>query len=454
MKKNYQTQTTRARITGRTTPKKAKADPRRDTHEAALALPDTVTVAIGELGGELEEGLLAFAVGAGLKVLGVLLDKEATALAGPKGVHDPDRAAVRHGTEDGLVALGGRQVSIRRPRLRSADRTSEVALPTYQACTSTELLGRETLVRMMAKLSTRRYGAGLEPMGVAIEAASRSTSKSAVSRRFVAATETALGELMAADLSQLDLVAIMIDGVHFAGFLCVVAMGIDIDGNKWPLAIEEGDTENATLVKDLLAGLRERGLDMTKPILAVLDGAKALCAGVKAVFDHPVIARCQLHKIRNVESKLPDDVARVVVKEMRAAYANPDALAAQGALEALAKRIERSHPGAAGSLREGLVETLTIARLGVPPTLARTLRSTNAVESMIEICRDHSRNVKRWRDGAMALRWCAAGMVEAKKQFRRVNGHLHLRSLRTALEQHVAKTVTPRHYNENKEVAA
>jgi hypothetical protein len=452
--KNYQTQTARARISGRTTPKKAKIDPHREAHEAALALPDTVTVAIGELAGELEEGLLAFAVGTGLKVLGVILDNEASALAGSKGVHDPGRAAVRHGTEDGLVSLGGRQVSIRRPRLRSADRKEEVQLPTYQACTSTELLGRETLVRMMAKLSTRRYGAGLEPVGSAVEAASRSTSKSAVSRRFVVATETALAELMASDLSELDLVAIMIDGVHFAGFLCVVALGIDIEGNKWPLAVEEGDTENATLVKDLLAGLRERGLDMTKPILAVLDGARALCAGVTAVFDHPVIARCQLHKIRNVESKLPDDVARVVVKEMRAAYANPDALAGQGALEALAKRIERSHPGAAGSLREGLAETLTIARLGVPPTLARTLRSTNAVESMIEICRDHSRNVKRWRDGEMALRWCAAGMVEAKKQFRRVNGHLHLRSLRTALEQHVEETVTPRRYSAQKEVAA
>jgi putative transposase len=203
-------------------------------------------------------------------------------------------------------------------------------------------------------------------MGKEIEASSRSTSKSAVSRRFVAATETALTELMASDLTELDLVAIMIDGVHFAGFTCAVALGIDIDGDKHPLAVEEGDTENATLVNDLLAGLRERGLDMTKPILAVLDGAKALCAGIQAVFDHPVIARCQLHKIRNVESKLPDDVARVVVKEMRA---------------------------------------------------ARSLRSTNGVESMIEICRDHARNVKHWRDGQMALRWCAAGMVEAKKQF-------------------------------------
>jgi transposase-like protein len=201
-------------------------------------------------------------------------------------------------------------------------------------------------------------------------------------------------------------------------------------------------------------GLRERGLDVTRPVLAVLDGSKALSAAVKSVFDHPVIARCQLHKIRNVESKLPDDVARVVVKEMRAAYANPDPLVAQGALEALAKRIARSHPGAAASLREGLSETLTVARLGVPPTLARTLRSTNAVESMIEICRDHSRNVKRWRDGEMVLRWCAAGMIEAKKQFRRVNGHLHLKALRATLNEHVGVDVTPADYAPGTEVAA
>lgn len=454
MRKNYQTTTRRAGTTGRTTPKKAKPDPERSAYEGKLALPDTVSIAIADLADELEEGLLAFAVGTGLKVLDVILENEATALAGAKGRHDPERTAVRHGSDDGVVALGGRQVSIRRPRLRSADRSAEVVLPTYEACASTEVLGRMTLTRMMAKLSTRRYGAGLEPVGAAVEATSRSTSKSAVSRRFVAATETALAELMSADLSKLDLVALMVDGVHFSGHLCVVALGIDIEGNKWPLALEEGDTENATLVKTLIVGLRERGLDVTKPILAVLDGAKALDTAVRAVFDHPVIARCQLHKIRNVRDKLPDDVGAVVEKRMRAAYKDADALRAQGALEALAKELERSHPGAAGSLREGLAETLTVARLGVPPTLARTLRSTNPVESMIEICRDHSANVKRWQDGAMALRWCAAGMVEAKRQFRRVNGHLHLKALRAALDAEVSKAVTGRRYTPAKEVAA
>jgi putative transposase len=454
MKKNYQTSAGRAGTTGRTTPKKAKADAQRRAHEGAVVLPDAVSVAVGELAGELEEGLLAFAVGAGLQVLGAILDAEVTALAGPKGRHDPQRSAVRHGSDDGLVTLGGRQVSITRPRVRTADRSAEVALPTYDLVTSTELLGRMAVERMLAKVSTRRYSAALEPVGSAVTQRSRGTSRSAVSRRFVAATETALTELMSGDLSGLDLVALMVDGVHFAGHCCVVALGIDIDGTKHPLAVVEGDTENATLVTELLAGLRERGLDVTAPILCVLDGAKALRSAVLAVFDHPVLARCQLHKIRNVKGYLPDNVATVVERRMRAAYKNPDPLAGQGDLEALAKELERQHPGAAGSLREGLAETFTVARLGVAPTLARTLRSTNAVESMIEICRDHSRNVKRWDGGSMALRWCAAGLLEAKKQFRRVNGHLHLKALRTALNEHAGVDVTPPVYTPNEEVAA
>jgi transposase-like protein len=424
MKKDYQTRTTAAATT------------------VESQLPDAVSVTLAELAGSLREGLLALAVGAGFQVMGAIIEESVTALAGPKGRHDPNRSAVRHGSEDGSVTLGGRTVPVRRPRVRTADRTTEVAVPAYELFSSTEVLSAMALERMMAKLSTRRYAAGLEPVGTAVEASARSTSKSAISRRFVAATETALADMLAADLSELDLVALMIDGVHFADHLCVVGLGIGIDGTKYPLGLAEGDTENTTVVRDLLAGLRDRGLDTTRPMLCVLDGAKALVAGVKAVFDQPVIQRCQLHKIRNVESKLPKALASSVAKKMRAAYHDPDFLAAEATLEDLARQLHKSHPGAAGSLREGLSETLTITRLGVPPTLARTLRSTNAVESMIEICRDHSTNVKRWRDGKMALRWCAAGMVEATKQFRRVNGFLHLPALRTALDRHAAGAVT------------
>ena len=126
---------------------------------------------------------------------------------------------------------------------------------------------------------------------------------------------------------------------------------------------------------------------------------------------------------------------------MRAAYHADSAVEAEGLEDGLARQLDRTHPGAAASLREGLAETLTVMRLGVPPTLARTLRSTNPIESMIEICREHSSNVKRWRDGQMALRWCAAGMLEAANQFRRVNGRLHLPKLRAALEAHFNRNV-------------
>jgi putative transposase len=263
-----------------------------------------------------------------------------------------------------------------------------------------------------------------------------------VSRRFVAATETALAELLTVDLSGLDLVALMIDGVHFGDHLCVVALGIGSDGTKHPLGLVEGSTENTSVVTDLLTGLRDRGLDTSRAIFVGIDGGKALRAAVVKVFEHPVIQRCQLHKIRNVADKLPDHLASTVTKRMRKAYHADSALLAEAQLEALATELQRTHPGAAGSLREGLAETLTVLRLGVSPTLARTLRSTNCIESMISIARTHSANVTNWQNGTMALRWCAAGMIEARSQFRRVNGHLHLPALRLALEAHVtAETV-------------
>lgn len=321
-------------------------------------------------------------------------------------------------------------------------------MPAHELFSATDLLDRMATERMLGELSSRRYRLGLEPVGAQVEAAARSTSKSAVWRRFVRATERAVAELTEADPSGLDLVAVMIDGVHFAGHCCVVALGVDIDGRKHPLALEEGDTENVTVVEDLLAGLRDRGLDTSRPMLFVLDGAKALHAGVTAVFDQPVIQRCQHHEIRNVEAKLPDRLARTVASKMRAAYRSDDHLAAESDLRALAADLKKAHPGAAASLREGLEETLTVVRLGLAPILRSTLRSTNAIESMIEICRDHSRNVKRWRDGEMVLRWCAAGMGEAAKQFRCVKGFLHLPALRAALDAHPGKTVTPENYGE------
>ncbi len=422
---------------------------------SALAVPEQVSVVMGEIAADMQEGLLALAVGAGLQVMSALMDADVAALAGPRGRHNPVRVAVRHGTEAGSVTLGGRRVGVQRPRVRAADGSGEMEVPAYELFSSTEVLGRMAMERMLAGLSTRRYGAGLEPVGQQVEASATATSKSAVSRRFVAMTETALADMLAADLSEVDLVAFMVDGVHFAESCCVVALGIDSGGTKHPLAVVEGSTENATLVTKLCVDLRERGLDVTRPVLAVLDGSKALRRAVLDVFDHPVMARCQLHKIRNVKDHLPQRMRTTVERRMRSAYHADSALEAESQLTALARELDKTHPSAANSLREGLGETVTVLALDVPPTLARTLRSTNAIESMIGICREHAKNVKRWRDGQMALRWCAAGMVEAAKQFRRVNGHMHLPALRAALERHVTeRTVGADHHDENVNTAA
>jgi hypothetical protein len=417
--------------------RRAEPDPR----PGEIIVPEQVMVSMAEIAGAAREGLLALAVGTGLQVMAAMFGEDVTRLCGPDGKHNHDRAGYRHGSENGSVTLGGRRVPVTRPRVRAADGSGELGLPSYEMFSSTEILSQLAMEKMLAGLSSRRYGYGLEPAGSQVEQAAASTSKSAVSRRFVAAIETALAELMSRRLDDLDLVALMTDGVHFGEHTCVVALGIDIDGVKHPLALGEGSTENATLVTDLITGLRDRGLDVTRPVLAVIDGSKALAKAVKDVFDKPLVHRCQQHKIRNVRDKLPEKLRTVVEKRMRAACHAGSAVEAEALLTALARELERAHPGAAASLREGLPETLTILRLGVPPTLARTLHSTNPIESMIEICREHSKNVKRWRDGTMALRWCAAGMLEADHQFRRVNGHLHLPKLRAALDAHFSKNV-------------
>jgi putative transposase len=423
-----------------------------DPMPAEVAVPEQVIVSMAEIAGAAQEGLLALAVGTGLQVMAAMFAEDAERLCGPDGKHNPGRAGYRHGSEAGPVTLGGRRLPVTRPRVRAADGSGELRLPSYDLFSSTEVLGQLAMEKMLAGLSSRRYTAGLEPAGQAVKDAAASVSKSAVSRRFVAATETALAELMSRRLDDLDLVAFMVDGVHFGEHTCVVALGAGIDGTKHPLAAEEGSTENATLVTELITGLRERGLDVTKPILAVLDGAKALSRAVKDVFDQPLIQRCQQHKIKNVRDKLPERLRTVAERRMSQAYHAESALKAEAELQALTAELDKTHPGAAASLREGMAETLTILRLGVPPTLARTLRSTNPIESMIEICREHSKNVKRWRDGTMALRWCAAGMLKAGHQFRRVNGHLRLPKLRAALEAHF-KNVSAARQNEDQKAA-
>ena len=381
-----------------------------------VALPERVQVALGELAGAAQEGLLALSVGVGLGVLSELLEEEVDQVVGPKGKHDPERSSVRHGHESGEVTLGGRRVAVERPRARSADGESEVGLATYAHFAERDPLTRVVLERMLAGVSTRRFERTQEPVGEAVEAKARSTSKSAVSREFVARTREHLDALMARRLDDVRLAVLMLDGIDLKGRTNVVALGITTEGVKVPLGLWEGSSENAAVATALLSDLVARGLDTEQGVLCVLDGAKALRKAVRDVLGASTpVQRCIRHKERNVLDHLPERDRPAVKRRLRRAWAREDHDRALEELRVIAAELERSHPGAAASLREGMEETLTLTLLGIKGTLKQTLESTNPCESMIECVRRSARNVKRWQNGDMALRWTAAGMLEAER---------------------------------------
>jgi putative transposase len=386
------------------------------------------------------QGLLAASTAVGLEVMGELMDVEVVELAGPKGKHDPARVAMRHGSEQGTVTLGGRRLGVRRPRVRSTGSDAhEVGLESYTAFTQTDLLAEGIVARMLAGLSTRRYQAGLEPVGEQVDAQASATSKSAVSRRFVAATAERLAELLARRLDDRRFMVVFLDGFGMGEHLLVGALGVAADGTKVPLGVVEGTTENKAVCTRLVADLAERGLDASQGVLFVIDGGKALERAIRSVFGaKALIQRCRQHKERNVLDHLPEAERPLVQRRLRTAWANPDADQATAELEQLARSLDRRRPGAAASLREGLAETLTVTRLGVGGKLLQTVESTNPIESMIEIVRDHAGRVKRWTSGEMALRWAAAGMLAAEGQFRRVKGYQELPQLALALERATA----------------
>jgi putative transposase len=362
-------------------------------------------------------------------VLG-MLEEERAAICGPRHKQSPERRGRRYGYTDGELVLGGRLVSVRRPRVRDAD--GEVALPRWAAFSERDPLNERALEQMLVGVSTRKYARSLEPVDQRLR--TRGTSKSAVSRRFVAMTRARLKTWLERDLSVIDLAVLMIDGLHVEDHVILVALGIDVDGKKHVLGIREGATENATSCNALLSELQARGLRTDRTILAVLDGSKALAKAVRAVFGERVrFQRCQAHKVRNVTDQLPPSMRTSVEQTMRQAYRSKNVKLAKRQLENLARRLGDEHPGAAASLEEGLDETLTVMAFGLPEWLERTLSTTNAIENLVGSARDLGRRVKRWRNGRMIIRWIGTACIEAESHFHRVRDHKGLKVLVAAL---------------------
>ena len=340
-------------------------------------------------------------------------------MCGLRYAHHADRHASRAGTVSSEVVLGGRKVAMQRPRVRAEGR--EVPLPTFQAVAQADPLNRRVVEQMLVGVATRQYPQSLEsvPAGVV----SRGTSKSSVSRRFVAKTTAQLRAWQSAPLDGLDLVALLLDGVHVGEHCLVVTLGVAADGQKHALGLWEGATENTAVCQSLLANLQSRGLRTDRSLLVILDGAQALHKATRAVFGAAaLIQRCQVHKLRNILDHLPERQRPWGQAIVRRAYQATDVKPATRLLTDLAKRLDDDYPSAAGSVRESLDETLTVLTLHLSARLQRSLATTNAAESLLSRTRHVKRNVKRWRGGQMMLRWVAAGVLEAVKGFRRLKG--------------------------------
>ena len=386
-----------------------------------------------------------FCLTAGVATLAEMMEHDAAALCGPRHGRRFDRRGYRWGRTAGKLGFHGGKVAVERPRVRAREDGAELALPSWQAAQAEDWLGRWAMNLMLINVSTRRFGRAVRlPEGDITAPPGAGVSKSAVSRRFVALSAERMSEWMAAGLSQLDLLAIQIDGMHVTGELTLLAaVGIDGDGAKHPLGLLEGATENAAVVQALLDNLIERGLDPNVCRLFIIDGSKALTKAIRRTFGrHTPIQRCQVHKARNIIERLPKHLHAAVRAALRQAWELDDAEKAERLIRNLARRLEQVAPGVAASILEGLDEMLTVIRLGLPLSLRRSLACTNIIENMMGTIRRVCRNVKHWRDASMALRWTAAAMQEAAKGFRRLKACKQLPMLRAALAAHHHKHTT------------
>lgn len=374
----------------------------------------------------------AFVHRAGLAALEAILRDDAETIAGPKGRHQTERTHHHWGTAQTELPLGGRRVTVTRPRVRRRGGCEEV-LPTLAHLRGTDPLPDRVVDQILVGVSTRGYDSSLEPVPPGVR--TRGASKSAASRHLVARTAGKVKEHMNRPLDELKLVALMLDGLHVGDHTVVVALGVGHDGTKTPLGIWLGSTENARLCTELLGNLTSRGLKVEEQILCVIDGGKGIRKALLDVFGNlALIQRCQVHKTRNVREHLSKDRQLRVGRLMNDAYRSTKADTARKRLRSLASWLDNNgEPDAAASLREGLEETLTVLKLGLPTALARSFSTTNAIENMLGTVRRVTRNVKRWRGGDMARRWTALGILHAQKSFRRIKGHKDLPILIRAL---------------------
>lgn len=387
--------------------------------------------------GFVRRNLQTFVIQQGMLALQEVLREEQEALCGPAYKKGTPDEAKRWGAVRGRLSFGGQRVMVERPRVRKEGK--EVPLETWEEFASEDPLDTKTFEQMILGVSTRNYDRSLDELPENLQA--HGTSKSAASRRFSKKTEEQLEEWRTRSLADESFVVIMIDGLVVAGQTVLVALGVTEQGEKLPLGLYLGTTENTAAVQGLLDNLVERGLDAMAPRLLVIDGSKALRKAIKNTFGRrALVQRCQVHKMRNVLAHLPKSKQKSVGAQIHDAYRSRSKTTARKRLLQLVGHLEDEYPDAAASLREGLDETLSVKDIGLKEVLERTLSTTNMLENLNGSIRRVSRNVKHWQDGKMIKRWVAAGIIEASSKFRKLRGYQDLTKLSKYLTSHAEQT--------------
>jgi len=364
----------------------------------------------------------SFCTAVGIQALMTLMDQDVETMAGPKGKHDPNRTAYRHGYQNTTVPMGNQRLGIKRPRARSIETDTDLPIPSYEAFANDDELLEAALNRMLYGMSSRDYRHGIEDYSDIAETSG--TSKSAISQRFIKASAKEAQKVLGRRFDQETIPVLMIDGIALGDYTAIVAMGVTSDGHKIIMGVRIGSTENAQVCRDLLTDLVSRGLKYEQGLLAVIDGSKALRKALKDVFGQQVLVqRCQVHKMRNVMDYLPKHKRDWVKRKLKKAWTSETAEEAIRQLRSLATGLQTQYPDAAASLREGLEETVTILKLSIPGLLQRSLRSTNTIESAFSMVSKNIRNVKNWKNGTMVQRWVCAALLDAENRANRIAGY-------------------------------
>lgn len=382
----------------------------------------------------LEEGITQVCLDVGKVIVEQFLQKEVSDLCGSRYQRSVEGEHYRYGSEQGYGYIAGQKIPVLKPRVRTKT-SKEVPLLNYEKIKNPQTFTKDVSRRLLCGVSCRDYDKVIDKAGECF-----GISKSSVSRSFKAATRSELEKLLSRDLSRQQWVVVYIDGKAIGGEMIIIAIGVAITGEKQVLGFRQGSTENKSVVSGLLTDLKERGLNGEEGLLFLLDGSKALKSAVVEHYEGQCfIQRCRVHKKRNVLDHVPKGQQMMINQLLSAAYKERNIDQARLKLNSLITKLEKYNPDAAGSLKEGLEESLTVLKFNLPEKLTKSLLTTNAIESMLSVASNLMKRVKRWRGGDMRKRWIGAGLLRAEQRCKKLRGYKHLRELSKSIKYELEK---------------